>query len=183
MRVLAGLAEETDYDNFKSEVARHQGKSGAAYEHSLHDVWSVMHKLQETEGLLPITAKQIDALLPFLERFESAGFSPGSWKIPEGQFPWFDVNKVVMEFNQALYDNGWVTPAFDWTEWQPSAQEFVDSPQMIGKADAKTIQKLLTTHSRADRFCEGHLAAMFENGHIVALLRRLKTIREKMRKI
>jgi len=46
-QVLAGLAEETDYDNFKSEVARHQGRSGAAYEGSLHDVWSVMYKLQK----------------------------------------------------------------------------------------------------------------------------------------
>ena len=47
MQVLAGLAEETDYDNFKSEVARHQGRAGAAYEHSLHEVWSVMHRLQK----------------------------------------------------------------------------------------------------------------------------------------
>jgi len=47
MLVVAELAEETDYDNFKSEVARHQGRAGAAYEHSLHNVWSVMHKLQE----------------------------------------------------------------------------------------------------------------------------------------
>ena len=47
MQVLAGLAEETDYTNFKSEVARHQGKSGAAYEHSLHEVWSVMNRLQK----------------------------------------------------------------------------------------------------------------------------------------
>lgn len=46
-QVMAGLAEQTDYDNFKSEVARIQGKSGAAYEHSLHEVWSVMHKLQK----------------------------------------------------------------------------------------------------------------------------------------
>lgn len=45
--VVAGLAEETDYDNFKSEVARHQGRSGKAYEHSLHEVWSVMHRLQK----------------------------------------------------------------------------------------------------------------------------------------
>jgi hypothetical protein len=45
-QVLAGLAEETDYDNFKSEVARHQGSAGAAYEHSLHEVWSVMNRLQ-----------------------------------------------------------------------------------------------------------------------------------------
>ena len=47
IKVLAALAEETDYDNFKSEVAHHQGKVGAAYEHSLHDVWSVMHRLQK----------------------------------------------------------------------------------------------------------------------------------------
>ena len=44
--VLAALASETDYDNFKSEVARHQGQSGADYEQSLHKVWSVMHGLQ-----------------------------------------------------------------------------------------------------------------------------------------
>lgn len=140
-----------------------------------------MHKLQETEGLVPITARQIDALLPFLERFEAVGFSAGTWTMPEGQIPWFDFNESVMEFHQALYDNGWVTPAFDWTEWQASAEEFVNSPKKIEKADATTIQKLLTTHSRADRFCEGHLASMFENGHIVALLRRLKAIREKMK--
>jgi hypothetical protein len=47
MQVVAELAEETDYDNFKSEVARHQGKARAAYEHALHDVWSVMNRLQK----------------------------------------------------------------------------------------------------------------------------------------
>jgi hypothetical protein len=47
-QVLAGLAEETDYDNFKSEVARHQGRAGAAFGRSLHDVWSVMHRLQKS---------------------------------------------------------------------------------------------------------------------------------------
>jgi hypothetical protein len=46
-QVLGGLAEETGYDNFKSEVACHQGKAGAAYERSLHEVWSAMYKLQK----------------------------------------------------------------------------------------------------------------------------------------
>jgi len=44
--VMAELAAETDYGNFKSEVARHQGRAGADYEQSLHEVWSVMHRLQ-----------------------------------------------------------------------------------------------------------------------------------------
>jgi hypothetical protein len=46
-KVVMELAEETDYDNFKSKVARHQGHAGAAYERSLHDVWSVMNRLQK----------------------------------------------------------------------------------------------------------------------------------------
>ena len=45
-QVLVGLNEEMDYDNFKSKVAQHQGNDGADYEHSLHDVWSVMNRLQ-----------------------------------------------------------------------------------------------------------------------------------------
>ncbi len=46
-KVLAALGGDVDYDNFKSEVARFQGRSGAGYEHALHDVWSVMYGLQE----------------------------------------------------------------------------------------------------------------------------------------
>jgi hypothetical protein len=46
-QVVEVLAEETDYDNFKDEVAHHQGQAGAAYERSIHEVWSVMHGLQK----------------------------------------------------------------------------------------------------------------------------------------
>ena len=41
------MNEEMDYDNFKSEVAQFQGRDGAAYEHALHEVWSVMYSIQE----------------------------------------------------------------------------------------------------------------------------------------
>jgi hypothetical protein len=52
-----------------------------------------MDNLQDTEGLPQITAEQIDAILPFLERFEAVEFSAGTWKMPEGQFPHFDFEK------------------------------------------------------------------------------------------
>jgi hypothetical protein len=45
-RVLSDLARETDYDNFKSAVAHHQGSAGRPYEHALHDVWEVTRRLQ-----------------------------------------------------------------------------------------------------------------------------------------
>jgi hypothetical protein len=46
VEVVAALADETDYDNFKSAVAEHQGREGAAYERALHEVWDVMYGLQ-----------------------------------------------------------------------------------------------------------------------------------------
>jgi len=46
-QVLVKLNEEMDYDNFKSEVARHQGSKGASYANALHDVWEVMNRLQK----------------------------------------------------------------------------------------------------------------------------------------
>ena len=80
---------------------------------------------------------------------------------------------------QILYANDWVTPEVDWVQWQDVAVEYVDLQEKIDSADVVTLKKLFTTHVRKDRFCEGHLATMFENGHIVvALLRRLKAIRE-----
>ena len=45
-QVMAALGDDIEYDNFNSEVARFQGASGSAYEHSLHDVWRVMNGLQ-----------------------------------------------------------------------------------------------------------------------------------------
>ncbi len=45
-QVMVRLGDELDYDNFKSEVGRFQERDGAAYESSLHEVWSVMYRLQ-----------------------------------------------------------------------------------------------------------------------------------------
>lgn len=46
-QVMAELTEDLDYDNFKSEVARFQERDGADYQYSLHEVWSVMYRLQK----------------------------------------------------------------------------------------------------------------------------------------
>ena len=55
-KVVASLAEDIDYNNFKGEVAREVLRSGkepdkrprldATYEDALHDVWGTMHCLE-----------------------------------------------------------------------------------------------------------------------------------------
>ena len=47
MQVVSGLAEETDYDNFKSEVAHTRGHDFA---HALLGVWSTMHDVEDTDA-------------------------------------------------------------------------------------------------------------------------------------
>jgi hypothetical protein len=47
LEVLADIADGTDYDNFKDAVAEHQGAGGREYVHSLHEVWKLMHPLQQ----------------------------------------------------------------------------------------------------------------------------------------
>ena len=46
-KIAAEMAAETDYDNFKGEVADHVDVVGRAYESALHDVWGVMFRLQK----------------------------------------------------------------------------------------------------------------------------------------
>ena len=49
--VLAGMADEQEWSNFKNEAAKRQGKSGREYLNALHDVWEAMHRLQESGEL------------------------------------------------------------------------------------------------------------------------------------
>ena len=46
--ILAQLAEEQEWSNFKSEVAAYQGAEGASYVRALHDVWGIMYRLQNS---------------------------------------------------------------------------------------------------------------------------------------
>lgn len=127
-----------------------------------------------------IQPEQIDALLPFLREFEREGFCAGNWESAGQGLPLFNFDPVVNEFLDVLYDYAWVNPKFNWPEWQDTAEKYVDCPDLLGTVDAKTIQKLFTTHVRKERFCEGHLAGMFDCGHIVALLHRLMKLRAEM---
>ena len=129
----------------------------------------------------PITPKQIDAILAFLDAIERMDFKFGELPVASetSVIPNFKYGDPFEAFVRALYGEGWIEQ-FDWEKWQETASQYVESPDLLASTDAETIRKLLTTHVRKDRFCEGNLAAMFENGHIVALLRRLKEIRQEM---
>jgi len=114
------------------------------------------------------------ALLP---DFEADGASAGKWRIEEGVMPSFELSPCVSHFVQIAYDEGFLSP-LDWSKWQDEAERYVESPEAVARADLETIQKLITTHVRKERFSEGHLSGMFECGHLTAILRRLAELAE-----
>ena len=85
----------------------------------------------------------------------------------------------VNQFIQALYQENLVI-AFNWIAWKDEAEQFVNDPERLQTADLATLQKLLTSHVRADRFCSGHFAQMIEMRHMLVILNRLASIRSQM---
>jgi hypothetical protein len=123
-------------------------------------------------------AQQLDGILPYLKLFETPGFLFGHFVTKPGTFGWFSFSEQAGAFVYALYNYGWVQP-FDWTPaWLGEFSKYVNDPAMVESADVETIRKLLTMHVRAERFGEGQLCVMYEMGHLTALLRRLKVIRD-----
>ena len=126
-------------------------------------------------------AERIAALTRFLPVFESPDFSfgevGGGGANDEGviTMPHFSPGPEAMAFQRAVYDYGWAVN-FDWPSWQDKAARFVNEPETLASASVEDIERLLTTHLRKERFCEGHLASMYECGHLTAILRRLGEI-------
>jgi hypothetical protein len=141
-----------------------------------------------------VSAEDMDALLEFLPVLEKPGFSFGRWsgggidgevdREVDGEgatsMPCFIPGRDAARFVRTLHDHNWIEP-FDWPGWQKRAARYLRSPGGLKRAGLGTLRKLLTLHVRKERFCEGHLSAVHESGHLVAILRRLQAIRARMK--
>lgn len=125
------------------------------------------------------SSEQIDAVIAFLPTFERADFVPSKCVIESGTFPYHIFAKELDQFDKAVYDGGFIS-SFDWPDWQSEAERYFADPEILHAADLQVIRKLITVHVRKERFCEGHLPAMVSCGHMAAILRRLKELREQI---
>jgi ADP-ribosyl-[dinitrogen reductase] hydrolase len=131
------------------------------------------------DSIPEIGLQQIDAILVYLPVFEKQDYQFGRWVEQEGQFPYFSFSPEVDKFIGTLHEQNMIIP-FDWGSWSAEAERYQSDPAALEVADLLTLRKLLTAHVRADRFTEGHLAKVLESGHITAILRRFKQIRDEM---
>jgi len=132
-----------------------------------------------------ISPESIDRVLRFLPIFEQKGYKFSELCCPEPHdngtlvLPFYEYSRDVNDFISTLYREGFIIP-FNWPIWE-YGRKLYDKPQLLKRAKLETLQKLLTGHIRQDRFCEGHLACVLENGHISAILHRLEEIRMNMK--
>ena len=122
------------------------------------------------EDFAEVSLKQMEAILVYLPLFKQPGLKFGSWQ----QYG-FAFSQQANAFIETLYAQNFVIQ-FDWPGWKDVGQQYIAYPQALASADLLTLRKLLTAHVRSDRFSEGHLAAMFDNGHLTAILQRVQQI-------
>jgi hypothetical protein len=91
--------------------------------------------------------------------------------------PYVEYSPAFLDFLRALSGHGFIVP-FDWSAWADEGMAIQEDPSRIAVADLATVVRLFTMHVRADRFTEGHLAAVIERGWCLDLLARLRVLVE-----
>ncbi|GAK55508.1 Alr3803 protein [Candidatus Vecturithrix granuli] len=140
---------------------------------------------KDNEQITPITQEGIDRLVAFLPLLSAPNARHGTYpdvvKNNNDNLLYIPsiLSETASEFVQACYEEGFVQP-FDWGEWSERHKDELNSAAFIDGADLTTIVKLLTTHIRADRFCDGHLLSMLEDGSIAKILKRLEHIKSEL---
>lgn len=129
-------------------------------------------------AMLPNKA-QMDAVLAFLPELSSERFRFAEENAGPGAIPQTMPSKRATEFIAALSANGFILD-FDWSSFAEQAKRIVADEGLLRRADLETICKILTTHVRADRFCDGVLAELHERGYLARILNRLVMIRTEM---
>lgn len=122
-----------------------------------------------------ITLKNIENLLAFLTLFTDTEAQLYNIETEPLTLDPYCYSKEFNKFITSVYQENFVID-FDWPAWQNEAEHLVKNPELLIVADILTLQKLLTTHIRKERFCSGHLAAMIKNGHFLAIFHRLQAI-------
>lgn len=134
------------------------------------------------EESVPLTKENIDNILKYLPLLEDKAnkFYSEVSQDESGAIvlPFYVMTGIGLKFYDDLYKEGFVTK-FRWMDWI-EAEEYSASDEKLSKADLKDIRRLLTTIVRQDRFCEGLLEEVIENGLMLKILKRLKEIREEI---
>ena len=128
------------------------------------------------------TLDDIDELVAFLPKLYADGFeAQKEMRIedyPDGSvsFPHAIYDPLVHEFMQKASQDCWC----DFEYSRATSGQPLNDPAHVAIASIDEIKSMLTWCIRGERFCDGHVGAMIEEGKIRMLLERLIVLREKL---
>ncbi|MEO3944052.1 DUF6508 domain-containing protein [Gorillibacterium sp. CAU 1737] len=124
-----------------------------------------------------LTPEDLARIIPYLDYFEN----------PESVFyteknGYYLQSQEVSRFRKELDDIGFLQ-VFDWRSWLDENEEYrdLDNPlrdKIMGE-DLDGLRKLMTSYIRGDRFVEGLFLHAVQNGHVAAVLNRVKGLLEQ----
>ncbi|MBD2099295.1 DUF6508 domain-containing protein [Leptolyngbya sp. FACHB-261] len=127
-----------------------------------------------------ITVENLDRVLAFLPLFEDQNLKLYKFEPEASLFDPYCYSFEFLNFLNSLEQEG-LTLSFNWAAWRAEAKHFVEDPSLLNAAPLPTLQQLLTTHICTEQFlADGYLAHLIDNGHFLAILKRLTSIRAGM---
>jgi hypothetical protein len=120
------------------------------------------------------TSTDIDMLLAFLPVFDCRTYDPLK---PGSQI----TNSISLHYNAEVRRFFQLLDAPCWADYQYMPGEVakqLQDDQAIAKASLEELRSLLTYCNRAERFCNGAWKSILTNGKMVAILRRLGSLRD-----
>ena len=125
-----------------------------------------------------LTAR-LERLASFAAVLEAPGFVAGEYVGPEVEpgvwrMPYVRYHPEVDRFHDLAYADGWVRTDFDWGDWSetPEALGLRGEPAALASATPDQLAKLITVLVRQERFAEGSLKGVFEDGLVLGIVRR-----------
>ena len=84
--------------------------------------------------------------------------------------PWPEYPAAVTDFVQEASNERWSDSQYD-----PSATErMINDERLIAGATLQQLRTMITYVVRGERFCDGHWAAMFRDGYVGRLIKRMR---------
>lgn len=137
-----------------------------------------MSRQRESEAVTDAERRAAEKLLALLPVMEAEGYeaapSWGGGEQDDGtlQMPYPNYTDEIGRFIELAHAES----LLDRQYVNKNIGEWFERPGYVERASFSEVKSMLTFMVRGERFCDGHIASLFEQGHVVRVLRRLREL-------
>lgn len=87
-------------------------------------------------------------------------------------WPWPGYPALMQEFVQEASRNCWSDPSYEPND----TARMINDAEFVATASLQHLRTMVTYFVRGEKFCDGHWAGMFRDGHVGALIKRMREL-------